>query len=114
MIDILLVLIIIFMVNVMARKAVDLQLPVETRNTESTGEQIVLEVLPGNAFAINRQPIPARALEDSLRAIYRARPQKILFVKGDPRVTYQEVMTAIDVARGAGVVAIGIAPKDVH
>jgi biopolymer transport protein ExbD len=33
-------------------------------------------------------------------------------VKGDPRVRYQEVIEAIDLARGAGVVAIGVAPKD--
>ena len=114
MIDILLVLIIIFMVNVGARRTFDLRLPQETKNVEAGDEQIVLEVLPEDRFFINTQPVPLGALDDRLRSIYAGRPTKILFVKGDPRVTYQEVMTAIDVARGAGVVAIGIAPKTIE
>ncbi len=85
MIDILLVLIIIFMVNVGARRTFDLRLPQETKNVEAGDEQIVLEVLPEDRFFINTQPVTLGALDDRLRSIYAGRPTKILFVKGDPR-----------------------------
>ena len=50
-------------------------------------------------------------LGQRLKEIYENRPEKILFVKGDPDVTYQDVIFAMDMARGAGVKVIGAAPK---
>ncbi len=116
MIDIMLVLLIIFMImQPMMRKAVDLQLPdpqpaVATANAAS--DQIVLEVLEGGTFAINREPVTKENLGNRLREIYDPRPDKIIFIKGDPKVLYQDMITAMDVARGAGVKVIGIPPKD--
>ena len=116
MIDIMLVLLIIFMImQPMMRKAVDLQLPdpqpaVATANQAS--DQIVLEVLPDGNFAINREPVTKENLGNRLREIYDPRPDKIIFIKGDPKVIYQDMITAMDVARGAGVKVIGIPPKD--
>jgi biopolymer transport protein ExbD len=34
-----------------------------------------------------------------------------MFIKGDPEVTYQDVIFAMDQARGAGVKAIATVPK---
>ena len=113
MIDILLVLLIIFMVNIQRRNVFELQLPAEAPVKEMAEPQIVLEVRLGGTFAINQQEVPAAELRDSLHAIYAARPRRVLFVKGDPRVAYQDVVAAIDLARSAGVHAIGIAPRDV-
>ena len=117
MIDIMLVLLIIFMImQPMMRKAIDLQLPdpqpqVVTANTAS--DQIVLEVLPEGKFQINKQEAFGRdALPKQLKDLYELRPEKILFVKGDPKVQYQDVIFAMDVSRGAGVKVIGIPPKD--
>ena len=116
MIDIMLVLLIIFMImQPLMRKAVDLQLPdptptVSTANQAS--DQIVLEVLEDGSYAVNREPILKDNLATRLREIYDPRPDKIMFVKGDPKVIYQDVIYAMDVARGAGVKVIGIPPKD--
>jgi biopolymer transport protein ExbD len=51
-------------------------------------------------------------LFDELKTIYEGRPDKIIFIKGDPTVKYQEIIWAMDQARGAGVLVIGAAPKD--
>ncbi len=116
MIDIMLVLLIIFMImQPMMRKAVDLQLPdpqpaVATANAAS--DQIVLEVLADGSFAINREPVTKENLGNRLREIYDPRPDKIIFIKGDEKVLYQDMITAMDVARGAGVKVIGIPPRD--
>ena len=117
MIDVLLVLLIIFMMVIpMSRKAIDLQLPDPTPDDTNSGpppSQIVLEVLPGNTFKINSQPVTKADLARKLKEIYDPRPDKIIFVKGDPTVKYSDVSTAMDAARGAGVKVIATTPKDV-
>ena len=117
MIDVLLVLLIIFMVmQPMARKAIDLQLPDPTPNVapaNAVSNQIVLEVLPNDQYAINRESVSKDGLFTRLKQIYDPRPDKIMFVKGDPTVKYQSVIFAMDQARGAGVKVIGVTPKDV-
>lgn len=115
MIDVLLVLLIIFMIVIpMARKAIDIQLPdpnpvVAPANTVSN--QIVLEVMPDGQFAINKEAVTKERLLGRLKEIYEPRPDKIIFVKGDPTVKYQDVIHAMDMARGAGVKVIGVPPK---
>ncbi len=117
MIDVLLVLLIIFMMVIpMSRKAIDLQLPDPTPDNTNQGpppSQIVMEVLPGNTFKINSQPVSKADLGRKLKEIYDPRPEKIIFVKGDPSVKYQDVIAAMDVARGSGVKVIATVPKDV-
>ncbi|MFL5541236.1 MAG: ExbD/TolR family protein [Longimicrobiaceae bacterium] len=117
MIDVLLVLLIIFMMVIpMSRKAIDLQLPDPTPDNTPSGpppSQIVLEVLPGNTFKINTQPVAKADLARRLKEIYDPRPDKIIFIKGDPTVKYSDVISAMDVARGAGVKIIATTPKDV-
>ena len=117
MIDVLLVLLIIFMMVIpMSRKAIDLQLPDPTPDNTNSGpppSQIVLEVLPGGIFKVNTQPISKADLPKKLKEIFDPRPDKIIFVKGDPAVKYSDVIWAMDVARGSGVKVIGMTPKDV-
>jgi biopolymer transport protein ExbD len=116
MIDVLLVLLIIFMITIpMSRVAIDLQLPdpkpPEKQDQQKPPDQIVLEVLPGPQFMINKTVVPKQNLPAEFKRIYDPRPDKILFVKGDPAVKYQEIIWSMDVARGGGVKVIGIPPK---
>lgn len=114
MIDVLLVLLIIFMMIIpMSRKALDAQLPDPTPQPASTvnPDQIVLEVLPGDKFAVNKEPVEKAEVLNRLKAIFDPRPEKIIFVKGDTTVAYSSVIWAMDQARGAGVKVIGIPPK---
>ena len=115
MIDVLLVLLIIFMAAVPSmRKAIDLQLPDPTPATTSaaTSNQIVLEVGPNEYYAVNKEVVSKDRLFARLKEIYDPRPDKIIFVKGDPAVMYEQVIQAMDIARGAGVKVIGVPPKD--
>jgi biopolymer transport protein ExbD len=115
MIDVLLVLLIIFMMAIpMLRKAIDVQIPDPTpqpTTTTNPPDQIVLQVLPDGKFKVNSEEVPAANLATFLKDLYEPRPEKIIFVKGDPKVKYQEVVHAMDLARGAGVKVIGIPPK---
>ena len=116
MIDVLLVLLIIFMMVIpMSRRAIDLQLPdpnpAQVPQSQAP-DQIVLEVKKGEQFAINTRSVAKADLYNELKKIYEGRPDKIIFIKGDPTIKYQEVIWAMDQARGAGVLVIGAAPKD--
>jgi biopolymer transport protein ExbD len=116
MIDVLLVLLIIFMLMIpLSRVAIDLQLPDPKPSEEpppKNPDQIVLEVLPGGVFMINKSPVSKEQLPARFKEIYDPRPDKILFVKGDPTVKYQDIIWSMDVARGGGVKVIGVPPKD--
>lgn len=116
MIDVLLVLLIIFMMVIpMSRKAIDTQLPDPTPQLApptTPPDQIVLEVLPNSQFALNKNPVEKAALFARLKDTYNGRPDKVIFIKGDTAVTYSDVVYAMDQARGAGVLVIGVPPKD--
>ena len=113
MLDVLLVLLIIFMaVTVQVHRSVDAVLPEECpRGCESTDDRpIVLEVLPGPAYRINQAPVSTSELAARLHEIFEKRPEKTIYVSGDRRSRYQEVIAAMDVAKTAGVRVLSIAP----
>ena len=117
MIDILLVLLIIFMMQVpLQRKAMDTQVPpVETREqSEESGEsdQIVLEITAEGGFAINNEPVTMGGLDARLHQIFDERPAKLMFIKPARNRKYEELIQVMDIARGAGVQVIGLTPKE--
>lgn len=109
LIDVLLVLLIIFMAAIPAqRQALVGQLPPSDTTAVGEAAGIVLEVGRGAMYAVNQEPVPAPLLGHRLRQIYADRADKHLIVKGAPEATFQEVVTAVDIARGAGVLVIGM------
>src|SRR5262245_5242589 len=113
MIDILLVLLIIFMITQpLTRMAMDVQLPpTVTSPAKGPSTQIVLNIAEDGTYSINGQPVPKEQLDTQIHAIFDPRPAKLLFVKAAGSRKYQEVVEAMDVARGAGIQVIGFTPK---
>jgi biopolymer transport protein TolR len=110
--DVLLVLLVIFLASMQARRTMDVQLPVPAKqDCEGACESIVLEVLPNGRFALNREQFGASELRARISGAFNGRPESILFVKGDPAVKYQDIVAAMDAAKGAGVKVLGITPK---
>jgi len=109
MIDVLLVLLIIFMAAIPSmRKSIDVQLLDKSSPPTEGAPSIVLELDANGAYAINGSSFPHDDLAARLHAIYDERPEKVLFVKGNGKLRYGDVVTAMDVARGAGVKLLGI------
>jgi biopolymer transport protein ExbD len=114
-IDVLLVLLVIFIIaQPLLQRSIDIQLPVEKDNpAQSDIAPIVLELFPNGTFELNTRPIQRANLARELDAVYSIRPDRVIFVKSDGRVTYGDVIYAMDVARGAGVEVIGaVLPKE--
>jgi Biopolymer transport protein len=112
MLDVLLVLLIIFLsVAIQVHHTIDAVFPQPCAGSCSGGESIVLEVRAGPEYRLNRQLILARELAERLSDVYRDRPEKVIQIAGHPGASYQDVVTAIDIAKQVGVRVVGIAPK---
>lgn len=118
MIDVMLVLLIIFMiVNALSRSVTEIQIPpTETASRSSApSTQIVLEVKDDGTLAINGQtPFPKEQLDARIHEVFDPRPTKLLFVKPGLTRTYGDVIEAIDIARGAGVLVVGVTPIEAN
>jgi biopolymer transport protein ExbD len=119
MIDILLVLLIIFMMQVpLQRQKMDVQLPPvqemqQQQQQQAASNQIVLQLNEDGSYAINNDPVAKPLLERRLREIYDPRPVKLMFIKTARNRKYDEVVEAMDLARSAGVQVIGFTPPEV-
>jgi biopolymer transport protein TolR len=120
LIDVLLVLLIIFMVIVpVTPRGLDALVPQPPKNPNQQQENdrtIVVEVLQGAGglpnYQINDKPFAKADLQNELNTIFASRAEKVMFVKGDPNVDFQDVATVIDLGHSAGVDHIGlITPK---
>src|SRR6185503_14544564 len=114
MIDVLLVLLIIFMMQIpLNRMAMDVQIPADEKakkEQQAKSDQIVLELMDNGAYAINTKPVAKASLDAELYAVYDQRPAKLMFIKAGATRKYQDVVEAMDIARGAGVQVIGFVP----
>jgi biopolymer transport protein TolR len=73
----------------------------------------VLTLTADGGFALTEEPVPANALASALAQIYAQRPAKVLFIRASAERSYQDVVTAMDVARGAGVQVLALMPGPV-
>jgi len=117
MIDILLVLLIIFMViTPLTPKGLDALVPQppkdKDKQQEPSDRTIVVQLLKGSgdkaALKINQDDVTWENLEGRLNDIFKTRAEKVMFVKADPDLTFNEVAQVIDISHSAGVDKVGL------
>ena len=117
MIDILLVLLIIFMViTPLTPKGLDALVPQppkdKDKQVEPSDRTVVVQLLKGNgdkaALKINQDDVTWENLEGRLNDIFKTRAEKVMFVKADPELTFNDVAQVIDIAHAAGVDKVGL------
>jgi biopolymer transport protein ExbD len=109
LIDVLLVLLIIFMViTPLTPKGLDALVPQppkdEKKTTEPSDRTIVVQVLRGGGsvvYKINQDDVQLNDLQGKLADIYKTRAEKVMFVKGDTDLPFQDVAQVIDIAHMA-------------
>ena len=120
LIDVLLVLLIIFMViTLLTPHGLDALVPQPSKDKSQpdpdvASRTIVVSVDPGGALKINQDPTTLEALGPRLEDIFKTRNERIMFVKGDPTVSFGDVAQVIDVAKGAGIDKIGLITKAIE
>ena len=117
MIDILLVLLIIFMViTPLTPKGLDALVPQPPKDpnkqVDPSDRTVVVQLLKGAgdkaSLKINQDDVTWENLEGRLNDIFKTRAEKVMFVKADPDLTFNDVAQVIDISHAAGVDKVGL------
>ncbi len=117
LIDVLLVLLIVFMViTPLTPKGLDALVPQPPKDKQQQpvddSRTIVVQLLKGSgeqpALKINQDDVTWDSLEGKLNDIFKTRAEKVMFVKADPDLTFNDVAQVIDIAHAAGVDKVGL------
>jgi biopolymer transport protein ExbD len=120
LIDVLLVLLIIFMViTPLTPHGLDALVPQPSKDKSPPPEEvlrqtIVVSVDAQGRLKINQDPTTIGELGPRLEDIFKTRNERVMFVKGDPIVSFGAVAEVIDVAKGAGIDKIGLITKAIE
>jgi biopolymer transport protein ExbD len=68
---------------------------------------IVLEIMQDGSFLLNKQFLQPAQLRGRLDQVFAERSDKLLFINALQGVSYGEVVTAMDIAKSAGVEVLG-------
>jgi biopolymer transport protein TolR len=105
-VDVMLVLLIIFMITapMMNNTGVDLQLPqVAAKNIDDPEGKLVLSIKKTSEIFLGGTSVTWQDLETKLRANERVRKEAALYIEADTNLPYGVVITAMAVAKNAGV-----------
>lgn len=113
LIDVLLVLLIIFMViTPLTPKGLEALVPLPNPDQEAdpvvNERTVVVSVGADRSIMINRDPATLDDLGQRLRDIFKTRAERVMFVRGDPSLNFEDVAQIIDIGKGAGVDKIGL------
>ena len=119
LIDILLVLLIIFMViQPRIPNGLDALVPQPNPDQEQKQQEdvrtVVVSVDATGQLKINQDPVEKVFLGARLEEIFKTRAERVMFVRGDPEITFGAVAEVIDIAKGAGIDKIGLITQAVE
>ena len=113
LVDVMLVLLIIFMVTApMIQRGIDVNLPVARRANQIEGERIFITVPVGyresGIVYMGRDPVRRDALQERVRQKMETLTDKQVYLSGDRRLSYGDLMDVFDRLKGAGVEKVGM------
>ena len=108
LVDVMLVLLIIFMITApMMNTGVDLDLPqVTAKNIEDPEGKLVLSIKKDNTIFLGGTQVRWAELEAKLKSNERVKRESQLYIEADTNLAYGVVITAMAVAKDAGVAKV--------
>ncbi len=105
LVDVMLVLLVIFMITApMMTTGVDVDLPdTEAAELDDAEGKLILSIGRGHELLLGATPIAWQNLEVKLAANERVQREKTLWIEADETLPYNVVVTAMAIARKAGV-----------
>ena len=111
MIDVLLVLLVTFFLLNLPMPHINVVVPPPAGvEPGSAPHQLVLELPDAGGYQLNGQPVPDDEFDAVMHAAMEIRSVKLLFGAAGGERRYQEVVTAVDRARGAGAEVVAFMP----
>ena len=109
LVDVMLVLLIIFMVAApMMTRGIDVELP-ETASADPLEEQrIEVSLDHEGQLWLGERPMNEELLREEMQRLARARPGAGVFLRGDARIPYGQVLKIMDLIRTSGVERIAM------
>jgi biopolymer transport protein TolR len=105
LVDVMLVLLIIFMITApMMNTGVDLDLPqVTAQNVEDPEGKLVLSIAKNDRVFLGGTQVTWKELEAKLKSNERVKKESALYIEADTNLPYGVVVTAMAIAKNAGV-----------
>jgi biopolymer transport protein TolR len=105
LVDVMLVLLIIFMITApMMNTGVSMELPqVAAQNIEDPEGKLVLSIAKDNKIFLGGTPVTWQDLEAKLKTNERVQKESSLYIEADTHLQYGVVITAMAIAKNAGV-----------
>ncbi len=110
LVDVMLVLLIIFMITApLLRQGIDVNLPVATGapQQQQTG-QVILTITKKGDIYLNQTGYTLAALGPKLKALYKTRHKREIYLQADADVPYGTVIDVMDEIKKAGIVKLGM------
>ena len=110
LVDVMLVLLIIFMVTApMMQQGIDIDLPeTAASGIETSDKPFILAIKSNRKLYIGNETVAMKGLRKKLKAIFKTRKNKQVYLKADKAVDYQTVAKALAEIRAAGIYNIGL------
>lgn len=110
LIDVLLVLLIIFMM-IPHTRGLDALVPQQSDSTDALppAAPVVIQVLEDGSLKINQEQTTWVGITARLEEIFKARADRVAFIRGDKLVEFSQVAKVIDILRGLGL-SVGLMP----
>ena len=110
LVDVMLVLLIIFMVTApMMQQGIDIDLPeTAASGIETNDDPFVLTIREDQKLYVANEPVSLKGLRKKLKAIFKSRKNKQIYLKADKKVDYEMVAKTLAEIRAAGIYNIGL------
>ncbi len=110
LVDVMLVLLIIFMVTApMMQQGLEIDLPeVESTGVSTKNEPFILTIKKNGRIYIEKVNIPFKNLRIKLKAIFKTRKNKQVYIKADKKTYYENVAKTMGEVRAAGITQISL------
>ena len=120
-IDILLVLLVIFMtITPLTPKGLDAAVPqppppgTPPPPPDELNKTVVISMDMNGILKVNQDEVELRFLGDTLQDIFKTRNDRTVFVNAAPDLLYNDVVSLIDIAKGAGVDKVGLMTEQIQ
>lgn len=110
LVDVMLVLLIMFMVTTpLMQQGIEVDLPkTASSGIQATDEPFVLVIHKNKKISAGKESLALASLHEKLRAIFKTRKNKQIYLQADRSVDYGYVAETMAEIRGAGIYNIGL------
>jgi biopolymer transport protein ExbD len=110
LVDIMLVLLIIFMLtaHLIAKQAIEVELPRASQSTTSTPTTIAVMLTRDGALYLNAAPVTPEQLRAAVREAVKKDPKTQAIIAGDKAVSHGRVVWVLDTIKSLGITSFAI------